>query len=104
MTPSRSKPGVAFWATVVVVVLVAYPLSFGPACWLAPHSETVHRCIHVLHYPILWMTLKTHREIAPGVFEEGWLDPCVQWYATCGRNDDRFPALGQEGEPIWWGN
>jgi hypothetical protein len=30
----RKKPGVAFWSTVVVVVvLVAYPLSFGPACW-----------------------------------------------------------------------
>src|SRR5262245_26156524 len=29
----RKKPGVAFWATVVVVVLlVAYPLSFGPVC------------------------------------------------------------------------
>jgi hypothetical protein len=29
------KPGVAFWATVVVVVvLIGYPLSFGPACWL----------------------------------------------------------------------
>src|SRR5262245_22978664 len=34
MTPSHKKPGVAFWATVVVVVvLVAYPLSFGLACW-----------------------------------------------------------------------
>src|SRR5262249_20222835 len=31
----RKKPGVAFWATVVVVVaLLGYPLSFGPACWL----------------------------------------------------------------------
>jgi hypothetical protein len=31
---SRKQPGVAFWATVVVVVaLVGYPLSFGPACW-----------------------------------------------------------------------
>jgi hypothetical protein len=28
---------VAFWATVVVVVLVAYPLSYGPACWLIVH-------------------------------------------------------------------
>lgn len=36
MTDSdRKKPGVAFWTTVVlVVVLVGYPLSFGPACWL----------------------------------------------------------------------
>jgi hypothetical protein len=33
---SRKKPGLAFWATVaLVVVLVAYPLSFGPACWVA---------------------------------------------------------------------
>jgi asparagine N-glycosylation enzyme membrane subunit Stt3 len=36
MTSDRKKPGVAFWATVVVVVvLVAYPLSFGPACWIS---------------------------------------------------------------------
>jgi hypothetical protein len=32
MTSDRKKPSVAFWAT-VVVVLVLYPLSFGPACW-----------------------------------------------------------------------
>jgi hypothetical protein len=34
MSEDRKKPGVAFWATViVVVVLVAYPLSFGPVGW-----------------------------------------------------------------------
>ena len=38
MTPSRKQPGVAFWATVVVVVLlVGYPLSFGPACWITSY-------------------------------------------------------------------
>ncbi len=31
---SRKKPGVAFWATVVVVALIAYPLSWGPAYWV----------------------------------------------------------------------
>jgi hypothetical protein len=36
---SRKKPGVAFWATVVVVaVLVAYPLSMGPIAYLASHQ------------------------------------------------------------------
>ncbi len=35
MTSSRNKAGVAFWATVVVLVLVLYPLSFGPACWIS---------------------------------------------------------------------
>jgi hypothetical protein len=35
MSESR-KPGVAFWATVIIVVsaLVLYPLSVGPALWL----------------------------------------------------------------------
>jgi hypothetical protein len=34
MTPDRKKPGVAFWATVVVVCLpILYVASFGPWCW-----------------------------------------------------------------------
>jgi hypothetical protein len=41
MTIDRKKPGVAFWATVVVAaVLVAYPLSFGPACWITARTDT----------------------------------------------------------------
>ncbi len=31
MTPSPKKPGVAFWATVVVVAVGLYVGSFGPA-------------------------------------------------------------------------
>ena len=47
MTSDRNKPGVAFWATVVVVVvLVAYPLSFGRRvdCTVAslPSFSSVH--------------------------------------------------------------
>jgi hypothetical protein len=38
MTTDRKKPGVAFWATVVLVVVLAYPLSFGPIVWLAQHE------------------------------------------------------------------
>jgi hypothetical protein len=33
MTSDRKKPGVAFWATVVVVCVVAYTLSWGPVFW-----------------------------------------------------------------------
>ena len=34
MTSVHDKPGVAFWATVVLVVLlVGYPLSIGPVIW-----------------------------------------------------------------------
>ena len=31
---SRKQPSVAFWATVVVVAVLLYVASFGPACWV----------------------------------------------------------------------
>jgi hypothetical protein len=53
MTTSRKKPGVAFWATVVVVVvLVAYPLSFGPACWLAARGKIPFAPTATVYRPI----------------------------------------------------
>jgi hypothetical protein len=49
MPPDRKKPGLAFWAIVVVVVgLVAYPLSFGPVCWLVNRDvlpQPVFKCV-----------------------------------------------------------
>src|SRR5262249_53261167 len=43
---SAQKPGVAFLTTVVVVVvLVAYPLSFGPATWASINGSLSHPTI-----------------------------------------------------------
>ena len=54
MTPDRKKPGVAFWATVVVVVaLVAYPLSFGPACWMVRRGLISPPIVAHFYRPIL---------------------------------------------------
>jgi len=59
MTASPKKPGVAFWATVaMVVVLVAYPLSYGPACWLVGHRllpNWTMRPLEVFYRPIGWL-------------------------------------------------
>ena len=55
MTSSRKKPGVAFWATaVVVVLLVAYPLSFGPAVWLTARGLFSESTVQSFYLPILW--------------------------------------------------
>ncbi len=57
MSPSRNNPGVAFWATVVVVgLLVGYPLSFGPACWIAFRSgaQGLAKTVDRICYPIVW--------------------------------------------------
>jgi hypothetical protein len=51
----RKKPGVAFWASVVVAVLI-YPLSFGPACWICTRSPMVEIWDFPdrAYQPILW--------------------------------------------------
>jgi hypothetical protein len=55
LAPDRKKPGVAFWATVVVVVvLIGYPLSFGPACWVSSHSGRGSALVSTVYQPILW--------------------------------------------------
>jgi len=69
MNPHK-KPGVAFWATVVVVVaLLAYPLSFGPACWIADREN-------ISRYE-LWPYVLLIRHSPDLVF--GWLER----YADC---------------------
>jgi hypothetical protein len=50
------RPGVAFWATVVVVVLTfLYPLSIGPVVWLADREmlpERVAEPLAVIYFPL----------------------------------------------------
>ena len=75
---SRKKPGLAFWATVVAVValVVAYPLSFGPACWWLKDSEldngVVVNIAPNVYWPIGWLA-----ENGPES-----LSDAINWYAT----------------------
>jgi hypothetical protein len=57
MSEDRKKPGVAFWATVVLVMLlVAYPLSFGPACWIANRTDLFDDDdLPAIYRPIGWL-------------------------------------------------
>src|SRR5262245_31438217 len=52
MRECPKKPGVAFWATTVVVVALAYPLSFGPACWLADRGVLQFKTILRVYPPL----------------------------------------------------
>jgi uncharacterized membrane protein YhaH (DUF805 family) len=49
----RKKPGVAFWATVVLVALVAYVASFGPAVWLVARRHLDKKTAERAYWPIL---------------------------------------------------
>ncbi len=96
MTPDRKTPGVAFWATVVVVVvLVVYPLSFGPACWLATRGASdSHGRTAVLYgyYPILWFANAVPEPVGQAVLSyAGWM-----------ASDGSSPGLLTDGTPTWF--
>ena len=68
MTTSRKKLGVAFWATVVVVVgLVGYPVSFGPACWIGWPRYLSLDDISRAYQPILWVSHRSPRPVQDGI-------------------------------------
>ena len=54
----RKNPGVAFWASVAMaVVLAGYPLSFGRACWASSHTICEYDWVSFADQPILEMWL-----------------------------------------------
>lgn len=72
---SRQKPGVAFWTTVVLtVMLVGYPLSFGPACWVTSRANAGAEWLSFFYRPIIagLSTSDTRRSAA------------IKWYACLG--------------------
>jgi hypothetical protein len=62
MTSDRKKPGVTFWATVLVaVVLVGYPLSIAPMLWLCRklgYPDWMGDPLAAAWIPLQWAMLK----------------------------------------------
>ena len=57
MTSDRKKRGVAFWAVILVLVLVFYPLSLGPVAWLwvkLGRPEGMKTVIAPIYAPMFW--------------------------------------------------
>jgi len=96
----RKKPGVAFWATVVVVVVLAYPLSFGPACWITSRTNVGAEAVPVLFQPLTW---------AMSPDSETTINRVSRWYAKIGAPDDWEWGPSWEESPsgigrsvVWW--
>jgi len=50
---NRRHPAAAFWLTVtLVVVLVGYQLSFGPACWAIDRGWIGYEYPRIVYWPI----------------------------------------------------
>jgi hypothetical protein len=79
VTRSRKKPGVAFWATVVLVVVLLYPLSFGPSRYLAcrlGRPKWLDEVAAVVFRPHVWMHKNGPRCLSEAVRSYDDLWPC----------------------------
>ena len=75
---SRKKPGVAFWATVAVVVALMYPLSFGPASWGASRIDVTdagRTALMYFYYPI-WVA---------SIDGPAWIRVPLAWWKDLGK-------------------
>jgi hypothetical protein len=87
MSEDRKKPGVAFWVTVgLVVVLMAYPLSFGPACWAVENRMLPMGKTGRFFRPVARMAIYGPRPLSSMLkwYSELWSEPiwCTLW-ADC---------------------
>ena len=72
----RKKPGVAFWAPVVLVVLVLYVASIGPACWVSSRTNIGAATVSFVYRPLTWEMAQSER-----------VADAVSWYARLGGAD-----------------
>jgi len=80
----RKKPGVALWASVaLVVVLVGYPLSFGPVCWMNSRNGFGDRLLRGFFHPILRLGSDTKNQSTA----------IVLWFAGLGATDGLKPEI-----------
>jgi len=57
MNEFRKQPSASFWATVLLAVLVLYPLSFGPACWIASYGHVDADDLRFVYRPLALFSL-----------------------------------------------
>lgn len=81
----------------VAIMAIAYPLSFGPACWVSSHTSSDARnarseWVSTIYQPILWLTVHSPSRVQMMIYD----------YASVGAD----PGWGLVAEPatcrIWW--
>ena len=78
MTDSK-KPTAGFWITVALVaVLVGYPLSFGPACWITSRTNLNGKWITIPYRPIICLW-----DVGPEPVGD-----LIVWYSGIAASDD----------------
>jgi hypothetical protein len=86
MDEERHKSSVTFWCEIAALILIGYPLSFGPVCWIHQREKVAGRAIWVAYYPALWAANQNHA-----------IDDGLLWYAGLGAPESVTPVF-ENGE------
>jgi hypothetical protein len=73
---------------------LAYPISFGPACWLSSHTGTTR--LQALYRPLIW-TFGDPSRVVRHETEEPVLGALLQFYAELGARRDWKWVLAVDG-------
>jgi len=106
MLNERKKPGVGFWCTFgVATVLLLYPLSFGPACWVVSYLDrrSAEDWLSFVYRPVIRAAFASWDDAGDS---EGILFSALMSYADlAAKNPSRF-TLDYDGTKqagIWFG-
>jgi hypothetical protein len=102
MISDRNRPSAAFWITVaLVVMLVGYPLSFGPACWVTSRMNAGTAFIPKIYRPIM-QGLSPNGEFSPD--GSGRLDRAIRGYASWGApvGWNFYSDISEDGSSLDW--
>jgi hypothetical protein len=82
------KPTAGFWITVaLVVVLVGYPVSFGPASWISSRATVFVPAVEIIYHPVL---------LAWGFFGGTPVSTFLHWYSQLCAPSGWYWSMGNE--------
>jgi hypothetical protein len=83
MSDERKRAGAVFWVTMALILLSAYPATFGPACWLVSRDKLPVSATAYFYQPFLVLIWKGPMSVGSR----------LDWYAKVG---------AAEGSDFFW--
>ena len=86
MSDSPAKFGFGFWALAVSAIVLLYPASFGPACWISQRAEIDAAVVSAVYQPVLQVACRGPNGVGTRVMS----------YANWGLEPGYFSFLSQD--------
>lgn len=86
MDEVRRKHGAAFWVIVAMIMILLYPIGFGPACWISERTEDDGKILSFVYSPVIRL-----------IFMNRTFGDLAQKYMKCGLRSNVWPRLSPSG-------